>query len=95
ATRTLSPDVILVDEIGGREEVDAILSVQSGGVPIVATVHGNSLAHLFSASPVAPLIRAGIFGGFVGIGRDERGGFCPYEATPSDPADALFTVEVG
>ncbi len=95
ATRTLSPDVILVDEIGGREEVDAILSVQSGGVPIVATVHGNSLAHLFSASPVAPLIRAGIFGGFVGIGRDERGDFCPYEATPSDPADALFTVEVG
>ena len=97
ATRTLSPDVILVDEIGGKEEVDAVLAVQSGGVPIVATVHGNSLPHLCSASSVAPLIRAGIFGAFVGIERDERGGFRPYEATLSGPAGALFPspVEVG
>ena len=81
ATRTLSPDVILVDEIGGAEEVGAILAVQSGGVPMIATVHGNALSELCRFSPVAPLIRAGIFGGFVGIERDRNGGFVPYEAT--------------
>ncbi|MBR4770224.1 MAG: hypothetical protein IK090_04770 [Clostridia bacterium] len=77
ATRTLSPDVILVDEIGGENEVAAILSVEGGGVPIVATAHGSSLARLCSASPVSPLLRAGIFGAFIGI----RDGFVQYEAT--------------
>ena len=80
ATRTLSPDVILADEIGGKNEVDAILSVESGGVPLIATVHGASLARLCDCSPVAPLIRAGIFGGFVGIEKDADGGFSQYEA---------------
>lgn len=91
ATRTLSPDVILVDEIGGAEEVDAVRSVESGGVPMIATVHGVSLARLAFDSPVSPLIRAGIFGGFVGIERDPDGGFHPYEATLADP----FPSEVG
>lgn len=96
ATRTLSPDVILVDEIGGENEVDAIRSVESGGVPIVATVHGNSLARLCGDSPVAPLIRAGIFGGFVGIERDRNGTFVPYEANAptreNDESDP-FSIE--
>ena len=85
ATRTLSPDVILADEIGGRDEVDAILSVESGGVPLIATAHGASLARLYDYSPVAPLIRAGIFGGFIGIEKDPDGGFSQYEATAADP----------
>ncbi len=84
ATRTLSPDVILVDEIGGEDEVSAILSVEGGGVPIVATVHGTSLARLERRSPVSPLLRAGIFGAFIGITR-EGGGFVQYEATLAEP----------
>ena len=84
ATRTLSPDVILADEIGGDGDVDAIRSVESGGVPIVATVHGSSLARLAAFSPVAPLIRAGLFGGFVGIEGTADGGFSQYEATLSE-----------
>ena len=79
ATRTLSPDVILVDEIGGAEEVAAIRAVESGGVPIVATAHGTSLARLAHDSPISPLIRAGIFGSFIGIVPD-RDGFLQREA---------------
>ena len=82
ATRTLSPDVILIDEIGGAEEVFAIRGVESGGVPIVATVHGASLERLFADSPISPLLRAGIFGSFIGIKRTPEGGFLRYEATP-------------
>ena len=91
ATRTLSPDVILVDEIGGAEEVEAVRAVESGGVPMIATVHGVSLARLAFDSPVSPLIRAGIFGGFIGIERTPDGGFRPYEATVAAP----FPSEVG
>lgn len=80
ATRTLSPDVILLDEIGGAEEVAAIRSVESGGVPIVATVHGGSLERLYADSPIAPLLRAGIFGNCIGIARTPDGGFHPFEA---------------
>lgn len=80
ATRTLSPDVILIDEIGGAEEVAAIRGVESGGVPIVATVHGSSLERLFADSPISPLLLGGTFGGFVGIRRAPDGGFLRYEA---------------
>ena len=79
ATRTLSPDVILVDEIGGAQEVAAVRAVESGGVPIVATVHGASLARLADDSPVSPLIRAGIFGSFIGIA-PQGDGFLQFEA---------------
>ena len=80
ATRTLSPDVILIDEIGGAEEVAAIRGVESGGVPIIATVHGVSVARLFADSPISPLLRAGIFGAFIGCARTPDGGFTRFEA---------------
>ena len=85
AVRTLSPEVILVDEIGGCEDIAVIRQNESGGVPMIATVHGSDFALLSTRSPVASLIRAGVFGGYVGIMRDENGGFCQYEAVDPDP----------
>ncbi len=42
ALRTLSPDILACDEIGGEEEAGAVLDSVSAGVPLLATIHGSS-----------------------------------------------------
>ena len=56
ATRTLSPDVVMCDEIGGFEEADSILSVQSCGVPLVASTHAASFAQVIAKPALRPLL---------------------------------------
>ena len=69
ALRTLSPEVIIVDEIGSEEECRALLGVGRGGVPIIATAHAGSAAELCAKKSVAPLINEGYFDRIVGLYR--------------------------
>ncbi len=73
AIRTLSPEVILCDEIGSLEDVEAILAVQHAGVPLIATAHADSLAALRAEAGIPRLFAAGVFGGALGIKREESG----------------------
>lgn len=41
--RSMSPQVIAVDEIGGRDDIEAVYSVINCGCKVIATVHGNSI----------------------------------------------------
>lgn len=66
ATRTLSPEVIMLDELGA-EDTDGILAVTSCGVPVIATAHGGSLEELSTRPGIDRLISKGIFDLFVGI----------------------------
>ncbi len=43
AIRTMSPDVIVVDEIGSYEDSCAILEASKCGVSVIATAHGKSI----------------------------------------------------
>ena len=75
ATRTLSPEYIICDEIGA-DESEAILHAHTGGVPLIASVHAASIDDICNAPSVSPLLRAGIFGYCVGITREQ--GVCDY-----------------
>lgn len=44
--RTMSPRVIAVDEVGTREDLEAIKYVMNCGCKLIATVHGNSIDDL-------------------------------------------------
>ena len=44
--RSMSPKVIAVDEIGFREDVEALEYVMNCGVKILATVHGCSMEEI-------------------------------------------------
>ena len=68
ATRTMSPQMIILDEIGASE-AETILSVASCGVPIIASAHADSMRELLSSPPFAKLYRAGIFDIYVRLGR--------------------------
>ena len=44
--RSMSPDVLIVDEIGKEEDVDALMEAVLSGVTIICTVHGHSIEEL-------------------------------------------------
>ncbi len=69
AIRTMAPDIVICDEIGNREETEAILSNQGSGVPIIATAHGDSYSTLMTRSNIARLDASGVFGCYIGIKR--------------------------
>lgn len=43
AIRTMAPEMIAVDEIGGREDMEALKYADISGVRILATIHGKDL----------------------------------------------------
>ena len=46
--RSMAPDVIAVDEIGGREDIEALIYGRNCGCKILATIHGNSVEEIKS-----------------------------------------------
>ena len=72
ATRTLSPQIIMVDEIG-VEDAEPILSSIRCGVPIIATAHAGSVEELLLRKPLRGLFEAGAFEVAVGISLSPSG----------------------
>ncbi len=68
ATRTLSPQYIVCDEIGA-DEAKTVLASHSGGVPLIATAHALSCEALVRREGIKSLYEAGIFDIFAGITR--------------------------
>jgi len=68
ATRTLSPEVIICDEIGDGE-ADRILASQNTGVPLIATAHGGALSALLHRPGIKKLYEAGVFRYYIGVSR--------------------------
>ncbi len=61
ALRTLSPDIIVLDEIGSEEEASAMLSGMNSGVSFIATAHGNSFEEVLKRPSIKKLVDAGVF----------------------------------
>lgn len=68
ATRTMSPEVIIMDEIGADDAV-GIAECARCGIPLIASVHAGSYEELCMKNTLEPLMRCGAFGVFVGIER--------------------------
>ena len=61
AIRTLSPDVIVCDEISDTADAEAILKGFGCGVSFAASIHAGSYEEMLSRRAAAPLIEAGVF----------------------------------
>ncbi|HHW66734.1 MAG: spoIIIAA [Defluviitaleaceae bacterium] len=59
--RSMSPDVIAVDEIGKSEEIYAIEDAMNAGVKLICTVHGSSLLDIQRKPVLKELIDKKIF----------------------------------
>lgn len=59
--RAMSPQVLAVDEIGRREDAEAVLEALHAGVAVLATAHGQDLADVSRRPALAELLAAGAF----------------------------------
>jgi stage III sporulation protein AA len=50
------PEVIIIDEIGRKEEVDAARTIAERGVQLIATAHGNTLENLLVNPTLSDLV---------------------------------------
>lgn len=89
ATRTLSAEVIVCDEIGDYEEAMALVSSHNCGVPLVASAHAASVEELLRRTGLRLLHEAKIFGAYVGIRRSGNMSFS-YDVCLRDDADRII-----
>lgn len=61
AVRTLSPQIIVLDEIGTEQEARALLSAMNCGVDFIATAHGSSFEEVARRPNIKTLLSAGVF----------------------------------
>lgn len=88
AARTMNAQVIICDEIGSLREAAGVISAHGCGVPLVASAHGSSKEQLLCRPGIRALDRAGVFGKYVQIKRDGRGGF-EYDVSEGGVTDGL------
>lgn len=74
ALRTLSPDLIVCDEIGESDEADAILQSANAGVSILATAHTRDLSSLLYRVQIRRLIEEQVFDYYVQLTGQEHPG---------------------
>lgn len=67
--RSMSPDILIVDEIGGREDSEAIIEAVNAGIHLVVTVHGNTIEDLYRRPSIQELIRSSMFKRIVELSR--------------------------
>lgn len=71
--RSMSPQVVAVDEIGSGEDVQAIDEIRSCGCALAATVHGGSLEEVREKPHLGRLVKEGCFERFILLSRDKEG----------------------
>ena len=63
--RSMSPHVIVTDEIGGCGDCDAVMRVVNAGVKIIATAHGYNISELKTRREVVTLIEEKVFDRYI------------------------------
>ena len=72
ATRVLSPDVIICDEIGSKKDINEILASANSGVKFIASIHAENLDDLMNKKHLRKLFDNNIFGYIVILDTEEN-----------------------
>ena len=68
--RTMSPKVIISDEIVSEKDVAALRKASGAGVAIIATAHGSSVEEVMRRNVLLPIFKDKIFAQAIFINRD-------------------------
>ncbi|WP_339831278.1 stage III sporulation protein AA [Paenibacillus sp. FSL R7-0272] len=71
--RSMSPDVLIVDEIGRPEDAEAVMEALHAGVSVIATAHARDLSELAARPALKTLIAEQMFQRYVQLQRTGRG----------------------
>lgn len=70
--RSMSPDVLVADEIGRPEDTAALEEALNAGVAVMASVHAESLSEAARRPVIERIIQAGLFRYYVVLNRNKR-----------------------
>ncbi|WP_163969971.1 stage III sporulation protein AA [Oceanobacillus halotolerans] len=59
--RSMSPEILVVDEIGNSKDVQALMEAINAGVIVICTIHGNSISELKKRPSLKPLFQHQVF----------------------------------
>lgn len=59
--RSMSPQVIITDEIGAEGDMDAVMKVINAGIKIITTAHGYNISELKSRQEVLKMMEGKVF----------------------------------
>jgi len=72
--RSMSPDVLIVDEIGRKEDAEAIMEAVNAGIRLIMTTHGSSLQEIRNRPSLKEILEREIFQRFILLNRDQGPG---------------------
>ena len=72
--RSMSPQVVAVDEIGSREDLEALEYVMNCGCRVMETVHGTSLEDVRMKPVLGKMVEDGWFDRYILLGSRGRAG---------------------
>lgn len=73
--RSMSPDVLVVDEIGSEKDVQALMEAILAGVSVICSVHGQSLQEIKKRPSLQALFQQNVFKRFVLLEKQQQPGF--------------------
>ncbi len=71
AVRTMSPEVIMCDEIFSERDADALEGALGAGITVIATAHGKELSDVLKRASIRRLIDLGMFDTLVTVTRKD------------------------
>lgn len=72
--RSMSPDVLVVDEIGRAEDAEAIMEAVHAGIKLIITIHGNGLNDIQKRPSLKEILEREIFERFIVLNRKKGPG---------------------
>ncbi|MDQ0231933.1 stage III sporulation protein AA [Metabacillus malikii] len=72
--RSMSPDVLVVDEIGTKEDAEAVMEAVHAGVQLFISVHGYHASELLNRPSLKMLFEANVFERFIELTRSDGPG---------------------
>lgn len=74
AIRSMAPYAVAVDEIGTKEDLEALRQASNCGCRILATVHGSSVFDLTNKPVISEMVREKVFARYVVLGKSPHPG---------------------
>ena len=68
--RSMAPQVMAVDELGGREDIEALMHVINSGCSIIATMHGESMEEIRKKKYMQYVLEEKIFRHYILLSKD-------------------------
>ena len=69
--RTMTPEILAADEIGGEKDIKAMAYVRNCGCRLLMTVHGNSMQDIFARAVLGEYLKKYPFERYVFLSKKE------------------------